>query len=204
MTNTIEITLDDAALKARLNGLMQTLTHTQPMMAALAAELAAQTELSFKDEGPGWPQLKPSTVTSTVKRRGGKRRRGAHPILQVTNALARSVTTRSGADYAQVGSNLAYASIHQFGGVIKRKGKAGTVRLRTDAKGNLLRQRGHSNLATFARSSHKRYTERSYQGKDYTIKIPARPFLPVEKDGRLKPRALDAVMGVLQQFIDKT
>lgn len=195
MTNTIEITLDDAALKARLNGLMQTLTHTQPMMAALAAELAAQTELSFKDEGPGWPQLKPSTV---------KRRGSAHPILQVTNALARSVTTRSGADYAQVGSNLAYASIHQFGGVIKRKGKAGTVRLRTDAKGNLLRQRGHSNLATFARSSHKRYTERSYQGKDYTIKIPARPFLPVEKDGRLKPRALDAVMGVLQQFIDKT
>lgn len=195
MTNTIEITLDDAALKARLNGLMQTLTHTQPMMAALAAELAAQTELSFKDEGPGWPQLKPSTV---------KRRGGAHPILQVTNALARSVTTRSGADYAQVGSNLAYASIHQFGGVIKRKGKAGTVRLRTDAKGNLLRQRGHSNLATFARSSHKRYTERSYQGKDYTIKIPARPFLPVEKDGQLKPRALDAVMGVLQQFIDKT
>ncbi len=194
MTNTIEIKLDDAALRARLNGLMSALANTQPMMASIASELAAQTEMAFTDEGPGWPQLKPSTV---------KRRGSAHPILQVSNALARSVTMQSGADYAQVGSNLSYAAIHQFGGTIKRKGKAGSVRLRTDAKGNLLRQSGHSNLARFAKSTHKRYIERNYQGKDYSIEIPARPFLPITADGQLKPTALDAVMGVLQQFLTK-
>lgn len=196
MTNTIEIKLDDAALRARLNGLMSALANTQPMMASIASELAAQTEMAFTDEGPGWPQLKPSTV---------KRRGSAHPILQVSNALARSVTTQSGADYAQVGvgSNLSYPAIHQFGGTIKRKGKAGSGRLRNDAKGNLLRQSGHSNLAVFANSKHKRYSERNYQGKDYSIEIPARPFLPITADGQLKPTALDAVMGVLQQFLTK-
>jgi phage virion morphogenesis protein len=194
MTNTIEIKLDDAALRARLNGLMSALANTQPMMASIASELAAQTELAFTDEGPGWPQLKPNTV---------KRRGSAHPILQVSNALARSVTAQSGADYAQVGSNLSYAAIHQFGGTIKRKGKAGSVRLRTDAKGNLLRQSGNSNLARFAKGTHKRYTERNYQGKDYSIEIPARPFLPITANGQLKPTALDAVMGVLQQFLTK-
>ncbi|WP_260331085.1 phage virion morphogenesis protein [Pseudomonas aeruginosa] len=42
--------------------------------------------------------------------------RGAHPILQVTNALARSITTRADRDQAQIGSNLSYAAIQQLGG----------------------------------------------------------------------------------------
>ncbi|HHG5551017.1 TPA: phage virion morphogenesis protein, partial [Pseudomonas aeruginosa] len=42
--------------------------------------------------------------------------RGPHPILQVTNALARSVTTWADRNEAGIGSNLVYAAIHQFGG----------------------------------------------------------------------------------------
>lgn len=194
MTNTIEIKLDDAALRARLNSLMGALTNTKPLMASIANELLVQTERAFDDEGPGWPQLKPSTV---------KRRGSAHPILEVSNALALSVTPNSGENYALISSNKDYAAIHQFGGTIKRKGKAGSVRLQTDAKGNLLRQRKHKNLAVFAKQDHEHYTERNYQGKDYSIEIPARPFLPITPDGQLKPTALDAVMGVLQQFLTK-
>lgn len=51
----------------------------------------------------------------TVAARAAKGR-GAHPILQVTNALARSITTRADRDQAQIGSNLTYAAIQQLGG----------------------------------------------------------------------------------------
>ncbi|MFT0211820.1 phage virion morphogenesis protein [Pseudomonas sp. F1_0610] len=194
MTNSIHISLDNTALTQRISQIMRVLDNSQPMMAAIANELAAQTELAFIDEGPGWQQLRPSTV----KRRKG----GAHPILQVSNALARSITTQSGQDFAIIGTNVPYAAIHQFGGRIQREAKQGTVRLRTDAKGRLLRQKGHSNLAVFAKRSHKRATEREYNAQAYSIDIPARPFLPVTPDGQLKPRALDAVMTVLSQFLN--
>ncbi|OPD94222.1 phage virion morphogenesis protein, partial [Pseudomonas aeruginosa] len=52
---------------------------------------------------------------ATVAAREAKGR-GPHPILQVTNALARSVTTWADRNEAGIGSNLVYAAIHQFGG----------------------------------------------------------------------------------------
>ncbi|WP_458022016.1 phage virion morphogenesis protein, partial [Pseudomonas aeruginosa] len=66
---------------------------------------------AFMDEGPGWPQLSPATVAAREAKG-----RGPHPILQVTNALARSVTTWADRNEAGIGSNLVYAAIHQFGG----------------------------------------------------------------------------------------
>lgn len=74
-----------------------------------------------------------------------------------------------------IGTNVKYAGIHEFGGTVKRVSKPGTVRLRTDAKGNLL-MRG--NLATFARAEHKRVREIAFAGgREYTITYPARPFI---------------------------
>jgi phage gpG-like protein len=78
---------------------------------------------------------------------------------------------------ASIGSNVEYAAIHEFGGVIKRTVKAGSVRLRTDRKGNLLRQK--DNLAIFAKTkgdkAHKQFREVSFAGGNtYEIRIPAR------------------------------
>ncbi|MEX6661538.1 phage virion morphogenesis protein, partial [Pseudomonas aeruginosa] len=56
-----------------------------------------------------------SSAPATVAAREAKGR-GPHPILQVTNALARSVTTWADRNEAGIGSNLVYAAIHQFGG----------------------------------------------------------------------------------------
>ena len=78
------------------------------------------------------------------------------------------------------------------------------MRLRTDAKGVLLRQGDEgklAKLAVFARASHKRAVERSYQGKDYTINIPARPVLPVDAAGNLTPSALEAVLRVVESAL---
>lgn len=74
-----------------------------------------------------------------------------------------------------IGSNVKYAAIHEFGGVIQRTVKAGAVKLRTNKQGKLL-MRG--NLATFAGPKHKLFKEVQFAGgKKYTITIPARaPF----------------------------
>lgn len=77
-----------------------------------------------------------------------------------------------------IGSNVRYAAIHEFGGVIKRQVKPGEVKLRTDAKGNLVRHGANGRLATFAGRTHKRFKTVKYAGgKTYEIHIPTRaPF----------------------------
>ena len=74
-----------------------------------------------------------------------------------------------------IGSNVAYAGIHEFGGTINRTVKAGSVRLRTNRDGTLLKR---GDLATFAKATHRSVRTVNYQGgKEYTITIPARaPF----------------------------
>jgi len=203
MTNRIEIQLDASQLRQHLDRLMDALNDSRPMMAGIAATLAAQTELAFQDQGPGWEKLKPATVRA--RERMG---RGPEPILQVTNALARSITTRSGPGFARIGSNVPYAAIHQFGGTIERAPYGGKLRLRSDRQGNLLRRGKNGKLATFAREkdsrrgkAHKNYVERQYEVKAYQIQIPARPFLPVGRDGKLTPTALEAVMETLTRML---
>ncbi|ACA57673.1 phage virion morphogenesis protein [Pseudomonas aeruginosa] len=147
MANRIELELVDREVQERLAALYAAVTDTLPLMRGIAAELLAETEFAFMDEGPGWPQLSPVTVAARAAKG-----RGAHPILQVTNALARSITTRADRDQAQIGSNLTYAAIQQLGG---------------------------------------------QAGRGRKVTIPARPYLPVLRNGQLKPSARDAVLDVL-------
>lgn len=196
MTSVIEIQIEDHEVRERIGHLLRVLEHPRPIMAGISVEMLSQTERGFELEGPGWQKLRPRTVKAREKK-------GKWPgkILQVSNALARSYVTSYGDDYSQIGSNLVYAAIHHHGGTIQRKGKSGTVRLRTDAKGALLRQGKHGKLAVFARRSHKRAAERHFEGKPYTITMPARPALPIRPDGTLTPTALDAVIGVVRKAL---
>lgn len=196
MTGFIEIQINAKPLRARLERLVQVLADPTPINAGIAVELLSQTEQRFEDEGPGWAKLRPRTIKAREKK-------GKWPgkILQVSNALARSYVSDYGRDYSQVGSNLIYAAIHHHGGDIQREARSGTVRLRTDAKGALLRQGKNGKLAVFARRSHKRAVDRSFEAKAYTIRIPARPALPIDAAGNLTPRALDAVIGVLARAL---
>lgn len=204
MANRIEIQLDDHLLRQRLDQLMGTLADSRPLMAGIAATLAAQTGQAFQDEGPGWEKLKPATIRE--RKRLGK---WPGPILvRSAGGLAASISTDSGPNFAVVGTNKVYAAIHQFGGTIDRAPYGGKLRLRTDHQGNLLRRGRNGKLVTFARErdskrgkAHKNYVERRYEAKAYQIKIPARPFLPLTPAGQLTPRALEAVMDVLNRML---
>jgi phage gpG-like protein len=74
-----------------------------------------------------------------------------------------------------IGSPVKYAAIHEFGGTVKRVQLAGSVRLRTDARGNLLRQGKNGKLAVFAKAEHKRAVTVAYDGgKRFEFTIPER------------------------------
>ena len=114
-------------------------------------------------EGEAWEPLKPATVR--------QRKGDAHPILQRKGRLKKSVTLRLTPDSVVVGTNLAYAPIHQFGATIQREASPMTVRLRK-WKGRI----------QFAKAKHKRVRVVDTVRKAHTVTIPARPYL-FQRDG---------------------
>jgi len=171
----IAIEFDDSKMQTAFKLLIARSIDLRPAMQAVAGVMAASVEENFAQEGrPKWPFLQPKTEKAREKK-------GRWPgkILQATGALASSIQSDAGKNYAQVGTNKEYAAIHQFGGEIERKESWGAVYLRTDRKGNLLR---NGNLAVFASRRHKNFQRRYYAQAAYVINMPARPFLGLEKN----------------------
>ena len=93
--------------------------------------------------------------------------------------------TVSGGNEVQssIGDNVAYAAIHEFGGVVHHEARQGKVRLLVNAKGELERQFGFDHLAVFARTEKKvrkkdaRYKEVAYSAEAHDTVMPERaPF----------------------------
>lgn len=74
-------------------------------------------------------------------------------------------------------SDCKYAAIHEYGGTIHMPARGGSVRLRVDARGNLLRQKTNDKLAVFAKASHKRAISRDFKSASYDIVMPERSYL---------------------------
>lgn len=133
------------------------------------------TRLRFKNQVG--PDGKPWKASERARRTGGQ-------TLVLSSRLLRSIGHTSSASGAEWGTNVVYAGIHNFGGKIDRAAFSSWTRLRTDARGRLLRQSairegGSDRLAVFARATHKRAVERRYTVGAYSITMPARPFLGV-------------------------
>jgi len=144
------------------------------------AETMRQFKTAGARSGNPWPPLSPQTI------RG--RRKKSRAILQDTGRLRDSVTTRKGVyeltpKYLRMGSNLAYARIHQKGGTIHRISRAGSAiltRSRKTPSGLSFTSRKRMLRLTSGRMKQFRYVSWS-GGKSFTIGIPARPFLVVTK-----------------------
>ena len=108
----IEIKIDNKEVETKLLDLAQKSENLRPLMKNIAGIFAYSTEENFKEEGrPKWENLKDSTIKQRTKRT-----QWPGMILQVTGQLASSVNTYYDNDSAIIGSNLAYAAIHQLGG----------------------------------------------------------------------------------------
>ena len=108
----IEIKIDNKEVETKLLDLAQKSENLRPLMKKIAGIFAYSTEENCKEEGrPKWENLKDSTIKQRTKRK-----QWPGMILQVTGQLASSVNTYYDNDSAIIGSNLAYAAIHQLGG----------------------------------------------------------------------------------------
>ena len=113
MSDNIEIKLDNKEVERALLEVAQKCEDMRPLMKNIAGIMADSTEENFAQEGrpDKWQELAESTIKKRTKT-------GHYPgkILQVEGQLATSVTTYYDKESAIIGSNLAYAAIHQLGG----------------------------------------------------------------------------------------
>lgn len=166
-------------LQAALRTLGKKCSDRRPLMGTISRLMKDEVEENFEQEGrPKWTPLAKSTIKERAKK-------GHWPgqILKIKGRLVNSIIDSSDNDRAIVGTNVKYAARHQFGGTFQVAARKGKVRLRTDTKGELLRQGQNGKLAVFAKAGHKRAVERNYTASDHTVTTPARPFLKLTEGG---------------------
>ena len=167
------VEVDSAEVKQALARIMAATDDFQDLMAGnIADAVQAMVGDAFQNEGrPGepWPELSDATL---ARRRKGAKATNSDKILQDTGRLKMSVQTgRADSHSYEVGSNLVYARIHQFGGTIRRKTTAARR-----AERLLERREGQPKVSerilALAREQAKE------RGAVLTV-IPARPYLPM-------------------------
>ena len=116
----IEIKFENREVLDKILEVAKQCEDLRPLMKNIAGIFADSTEDNFAEEGrpDKWVEL--SEVTKNLRKEINK-----YPgqILQVTGQLATSVNTYYDNDSAVIGSNLAYAAIHQLGGDAGRNKK---------------------------------------------------------------------------------
>lgn len=138
----IEIKINAADIAKAIEQLTSAGANTAPLMHELAGIMHNAVEENFEQGGrPKWPKW---TNATEEKRAGGK-------MLQDTGRLAASITPYADANSAMVGTNVIYASIHNFGGqtkahkIVAKNGKhlkfGGTYRKSVNHPGSKIPQR---------------------------------------------------------------
>jgi phage virion morphogenesis protein len=173
----IHVDIDAGPLQRVLHRLDERLRDLTPAFREIGDGVVADAQMRFKNSrdpyGVAWQKLKAATL---------KRRRGggvdAKPLLD-TGRLRNSVTRRLlGPRGVEVGTNLDYAAIHQFGGTISFGARSQMVRLR-----KVMLDDGRT-VTRFAKNSHKRATTKwGTNSTGWQVRIPARPFLAVKARG---------------------
>jgi phage virion morphogenesis protein len=106
----IEIVVDDAEVKASLKRLAEKTSDFGPAMKDIGEYLVRSTDERFDAQhdpsGAPWAPLAPSTL---ARKKGSK-------ILIETSRLRDSIHYQAGEDEVQVGTDVVYGAIHQFGG----------------------------------------------------------------------------------------
>ena len=118
----IDLTHNSPEILDMLNELLARTDDLSDAMAGVAAVLESAVEGAFADEadpetGTAWDALSAVTLGLRPHRAGGQ-------LLQDSGRLAASITSDSGADFAQVGTNAIYAGTMQFGAARGAFGKS--------------------------------------------------------------------------------
>ncbi|MCF1485025.1 phage virion morphogenesis protein [Agrobacterium vitis] len=166
-------------LSPTLNRLVTISENPAEIMGDVAGYLLTSTQQRFEREtgpdGQKWKPLKARTAAQRVGQSRNSKRRGTANILVRSGRLKTSLSTQSDATSATVGTNVAYAAIHQFGGVIKQDARTQTL--------SLARIRGTKKVR-FVKAGTKGATEREVTIGAREITMPARPYLGINDADR--------------------
>jgi phage virion morphogenesis protein len=157
----VVITVDDAEVRAAFANLARAAGDLTPVMADIGAQLVTHVGLRFEaGAGPGNVPWKQSRRAAEQDGR----------TLVDTARLKQSITFRASATGVDVGTNVQYAAIHQFGGTIRAKTSKG-LRFRLP----WLRSKTDSGWRTLQ-----------------SVTLPARPFLGFDEEDREATTAIIA------------
>jgi phage gpG-like protein len=168
MANQISIEIDDEAVRRKLADLREQSGDISDALNAVGRTIRTRVDMGFRSGSDPW-----GMAWSPLRIRNGQ-------PLRDTGRLQRSITYAVGGSpgdqYVDIGTNLKYAPVHQYGATIRAK----------DAK--FLRFLG-SNGFIFKKQ----------------VVIPARPFLPITPGGdlNLPDSWSDAVMKSLRRHFQR-
>lgn len=164
----ISIEIDDAAIKAKLAAMQGAGSDMSGVLGSIGRTLKTRIDMGFRSSASPW-----GAPWAPLKARDGK------PLID-TGRLKNSITWRAGGGpdgpFVDVGTNIKYAPIHQFGATIPVSARTveiyRTLKKSGDfANGGRMVKKSKANFAsTHAVQAHK-------------ITIPARPFLPLNSAG---------------------
>ena len=167
--NVIDVTVDDAELKAALKELAAKLNDLTPFFKDVGETLLNSTRERFRSqtdpEGRAWKDYAPLSPAYAARKPRNKDK-----ILTLWGHLRGTLAKQADKDSLRIGSPLVYAATHQFGAT---KGSFGTVAARVNA----YTRRGKSGAA-FTVRAHTRQMRVPWGD------IPARPFLGLSEDDR--------------------
>lgn len=156
----ITITLDDSAIQASLGRLMMAAADLSGPLGAVGNYLSNATRRRFETNvGPDGKAWTPSA--RAIRENGRTLVKRGHLRDSITHlAMPASVT---------VGTNVAYAAIHQFGGLVAHQTRLKTVYRNFNAKTGELGSR-------FVKASKANFAS-DHWSAGHVSRMPARPFL---------------------------
>lgn len=157
------IDLRDAQVMAALRRLAAFGRGAVAVMRNVARYMKSSAQLRFRRQaGPDGQRWWPSR---RAKEDGGQ-------TLRLTGRLLRSITWRAGPDYAEAGTNVAYAAVHQFG--IRK----------------LVTIRAHRRMRKIQDADRQRVAVRASQVKTHVrlLFLPRRPYMGFGAEDRLAIR----------------
>lgn len=155
MAGTVMIVDDTSAMEV-IEGVVSRMEDLSPAMKAIGEYVVLKTDERFtaqvSPDGLPWAQVRPATQ---ARKKIGK-------ILTESSRLRGSIVYRAGATSVEIGTNVIYAAVHQFGA---QKGAFGTVQ--AQVKSHLRRtEKGEVHVKAHTRGMVIPWGD-----------IPARPFL---------------------------
>jgi len=174
----IEVRADVGPAQRALAALRAKAADLAPAFREIGSGIVEEARLGFRESkdpyGKPWQKLKASTIA--------RRRKGSSQPLLDTGRLRNSISFRLIGNGVEVGTNVRYAAIHQFGGAIDYAARSIRVRLRSVT---VVREDGTSYVASrFAKDSHKRArTVWGTNSAGWKVNIPARPFIATRERG---------------------